>query len=193
MELCDISKLNLTTLFDPARWEKQPMAKHGWDSPWLTDHHSLTARLKSNCSQTFKVDVLTHEFILAPSYLLRPLELTSGERVLRREVLLCDGAEPLVYACSLLPECALIDAYAELRTLGSRPLGHWLFSEPVLCRSAMQFASFDIKELPAKVASNEANTDSLVSARKTYFLGAEKPFLVSEFFLPVLEAKVVQE
>ncbi|TXH68324.1 MAG: chorismate lyase [Thiothrix sp.] len=171
-----------------ATWQATPPQTASWQLHWLLASGSLTQRLQQVCQQEFKVQVLKHEFITAPEFVCEDLVIQPTALVLQREVLLCDGDEPLVFACSLLPEAALHGRYQELRALGSRPLGHWIFSEPVLKRQTLLFA-----ELPhqAQVFQNLNFTlESSLLGRKTLFVGADKPLLVSEFFLPALQQRV---
>lgn len=173
-------------LFTP-HWQVMPPATASWQTPWLVATGSLTQRLQQVCQRDFKVQVLKHEFIAAPEFACEDLVIQPKEPVLQREVLLCDGEEPLVFACSLLPEAALQERYQELRELGSRPLGHWIFSEPILKRQTMLFA-----ELPSRAAlfqNLNKLTEASLLGRKTLFVGANKPLLVSEFFLPALKTR----
>lgn len=170
-----------------ATWQDLPPQTATWQMPWLLAAGSLTERLQQVCQHAFKVQVLKHEFIAAPAWVCEDLAIQPAEQVLQREVLLCDADEPLVFAYSLLPATALQGRYQELRTLGSRPLGHWIFSEPVLKRQTMLFA-----ELPsqARLFSNlNISTETSLLGRKTLFVGADKPLLVSEFFLPALKKR----
>lgn len=172
-------------------WQTLPPKTLTWQTPWLLATGSLTQRLQQVCQQEFKVQVLKHEFIAAPEFICEDLNVRPKDQVLQREVLLCDGEEPLVFACSLLPEAALQGRYQALKELGSRPLGHWIFSEPVLKRQTMLFT-----ELPSRATLfQNLNTPSAISpsmslwGRKTLFVGAAKPLLVSEFFLPALKRR----
>ncbi|WP_298610104.1 chorismate lyase [uncultured Thiothrix sp.] len=169
-----------------SNWQAIPPATASWQLPWLLAPGSLTQRLQQVCQQVFKVEVLKHEFIPAPEFICEDLVIQPKQQVLQREVLLCDGEEPLVFAYSLLPEAALHGRYQELRELGSRPLGHWIFSEPVLKRQIMLFAELSSR---ARLFQNlNLPTETRLLGRKTLFVGADKPLLVSEFFLPALQA-----
>lgn len=170
-----------------AHWQTTLPLTASWQTPWLLAAGSLTQRLQQVCQQAFRVQVLKHEFIPAPEFICEDLSIQPNEQVLQREVLLCDGDEPLVFACSLLPEAALQGRYQELRKLGSRPLGHWIFSEPVLQRQTMLFAELSSRAALFQNLSNSAEASLL--GRKTLFVGADKPLLVSEFFLPALKAR----
>lgn len=168
-------------------WQATMPQSATWQAPWLLATGSLTQRLQQVCRNEFKVMVLKHEFILAPDFICAELVMQPQERVLQREVLLCDGDQPLVFACSLLPEAALHGRYQALRELGSRPLGHWIFSEPVLNRKTLLFAALSSKA--ALFQNLSMSTETLLLGRKTLFVGADKPFLVSEFFLPALQTQ----
>ena len=157
-----------------------------WLITWLNEPNSMTERVKSLCTHDFRVEVLRHE--LVENQQLRPeLQLVQNELVLQREVLLCDGDTPLIFAYSLLPEIALNGLYAELRKLGSRPLGHWLFTEPVLKRYSVQTAALTTQETLFQKVRNITQLPPSIWGRKALFSGAAKPLLVSEFFLPHLQ------
>ncbi len=146
----------------------------------------MTERVKSLCTHDFRVEVLRHE--LVENQQLQPeLQLVQNELVLQREVLLCDGDTPLIFAYSLLPEAALHGRYAELRELGSRPLGHWLFTEPVLKRHTVEIAALATQEKLFDQVREITTLPTLLWGRKALFSGAAKPLLVSEFFLPALQ------
>nr|CAA6809951.1 MAG: Chorismate--pyruvate lyase (EC [uncultured Thiotrichaceae bacterium] len=164
--------------------EEQQETDH-WVNYWLQDQGSLTKSIQQVCSQAFNVKVLIHHFITAPDCALESMQLAKNDRVLHREVVLCDGNETLVFACSLLPEKALQGRFEALYDMGSRPLGHWLFKEPALKRANMQFTQLQGNNpLFERLDGHENKT---ITGRKTLFTGAESPFLVSEFFLPGLK------
>lgn len=173
-------------LFTP-HWQTTLPASASWQTSWLLATGSLTQSLQQVCQRGFKVQVLKHEFITAPAFACEDLVIQPKEPVLQREVLLCDGEEPLVFACSLLPEAALQGRYQELRELGSRPLGHWIFSEPVLKRQTMLFT--ELSSQAALFQNLNQLTEMSLLGRKTLFVGADKPLLVSEFFLPALKVR----
>ncbi|MFZ1389355.1 MAG: chorismate lyase [Thiolinea sp.] len=170
-----------------AAWQTQLPASASWQTPWLLAAGSLTQGLQQVCRAEFQVKVLKHEFMPAPEFICADLHMQPNESVLQRAVVLCDGDEPLVFASSLLPEAALTGRYQELRELGSRPLGHWIFSEPVLKRQSMLFAELPMSNALFKSLTMQTATSLL--GRKTLFVGADKPFLVSEFFLPALQSR----
>jgi chorismate--pyruvate lyase len=158
-----------------------------WQYSWLISQGSLTQRLQGVCRADFNVEVLQHTLVTATSQACQALSLPAGAKVLHREVLLCDGETPLVFACSILPEQALTGRYAELIELGSRPLGHWIFAEPVLHREVMSYRKLDGTDALFGLMKHKTDLPNKVYGRKTLFTGADKPFLVSEFFLPNLQ------
>lgn len=164
-----------------------PTLAPDWMQPWLLVQGSLTEQLQAICHSTFNVKVLKHEFVPCTPDMSHALGIFAYDAVLQREVLLCDGDTPLVFASSVLPEASLVNQYAELRELGSRPLGHWLFAEPVLKRALMYYA-----ELPSTLslfahAPEALKSTSTFWGRQTLFTGTLHPLVVSEFFLPTLQ------
>lgn len=177
------------TLFGKHWRNTIPPETDHWLSYWLDAPGSLTKSIQQVCTKAFRVKVLLHEFSDTPTAAPDTLQLAAGDRVLHREVLLCDAEVPLVFACSLLPEKALHGRFAALKDMGSRPLGHWIFQEPVLQRSEMQFTALAGND-PLFARLEQLQT-GIIYGRKTLFSGAAQPFLVSEFFLPALRNKVL--
>lgn len=171
-------------------WQELPATDcndFGWLKPWINDKGSLTEKLRSICIGELRVEVLHHTFVASTEKAADALSITTGDSVLHREVMLCDDKTPLVFASSLLPESALVGRFEELRQLGSRPLGHWIFSEPILTRAEMLTI-----ELPSDAhlftrLAAKPRRPQIICGRKTLFTGPAKPFLVSEFFLPDLQ------
>ena len=150
---------------------------------WLVSQGSLTEKLKATCQNSFKVELLHQTLCFATEAAANALAIDEGSALLHREVLLKDGNKPLVFACSLLPEVALVGRFEELRQLDERPLGHWVFAEPALQRSRMEFAEIAADDpLFVRIPAQQQD-DELIWGRVTYFSGAVAPLLVSEFFL----------
>ncbi len=179
----DIAASTWQSLYD-ARWNDKPCAAPAVLQDWLSDQGSLTEKLTSQCKERFRVQLLHQTLAYASLDAARVLGVDEGASLLHREVLLCDGDRPLVFACSLLPELALTGPYEELRQLDERPLGHWIFAEPALQRDSMSYICMDLSS-PLFVRL-ERNTDDLPDylwGRATTFIGAAASLLVSEFFL----------
>jgi chorismate--pyruvate lyase len=101
-----------------------------------------------------------------------------------REVELCCGEQPWVFARSLIPLQSLQGAGRRLQFLGDRPLGSLLFSDPKATRGPMEFARL----LPGhclyeKALANRAQRPAQLWGRRTLFFFAGKPLLVNEVFL----------
>ena len=170
--------------------ERLEFSQETWWHNWIFDKGSLTKSIQQCCKGLFSVEVLTHHFESVADFASAELDISCGETVLHREVLLCDEQEPLVFACSLLPERALCGRYDELRELGTRPLGHWIFTEPVLTRHKMTYTRLMAEDTLFNRIHNDYAFSGALFGRKTLFTGALKPFLVSEFFLPGLQSRI---
>ena len=154
--------------------------------PWLTHRGSLTARLKAHCA-CFQVKVLYQG-------LGRPIEderavlgLRAGERAWIREVLLCDGDVPLVFAHSVLPLTHVRGAWNLFAGLGARPLGETLFTDPRISRRALHFKRLAAQHpLHRRMKSDPKINQphpSRFSARRSIFYRRGRSLLVTEVFL----------
>ncbi len=177
-------------LFSPA-WapiDKNLSNHPNWVQAWLSNRGSLTANINNLIAGEITVKVLRHGFQPAPGNALKTLDVTAEEPVLHREVLLCEGETPLVFACSLIPESVLEGKYSALRDLGNSPLGHWIFQEPALRRTNVHTATLRNTN-PVFMHAPESESTSL-HGRRSCFSGTDKPIIVSEFFLPAMETMV---
>jgi chorismate--pyruvate lyase len=149
---------------------------------WLFATGSLTARLKTHCSE-FRVEVLGQE-IISCSELEANDDIAAGEQVLVREVLLYCDNKPQVFARSLLPLKSLTGEEQNLAQLGEQPLGQVLFNHPDLIRKGIEVACFNqssslftlIKQLGLPIIP--------VWGRRSVFVLNNKPIMVAEVFLP---------
>lgn len=178
----------------PTRW-KTPASYTIEQSilDWLLDPNSLTARLKRHC-QKFHVEVLGQQVEPCATNEAN-YEISVGEDVLVREVLLyCDNV-PQVFARSLLPLASLTGAEKALANLGDQPLGQVIFNDPSLERKNIELAFFDQQSSVAHLAERlgldlALNAAKIMWGRRSTFLLHHKPFIVAEVFLP--EAIVYQ-
>ena len=161
-------------------WSANPPPKSNPHYHLLTSQGSLTELIRSECRHEFSVRVLKHAFLPASDLAAHALGLSAGAPVLYREVLLCDGDQARVFASSILPLSALTGRFAPLRELGARPLGHWIFAEPQLTRRQMHFAECPPDD---NLFGDHCRLSLPASGRRTFFAGAERDFLVNEFFL----------
>lgn len=142
-----------------------------WRS-WVLDRGSLTKRLIKASDGQFKVRILDQHWDYPEVNECLALGMKTGMKALIREVeLLCAG-EVWVRARSIIPYQTLSGEERQLRYLGTRPLGAFLFRSKSMRRKAIQIASF------------RSDEGQIMHARRSVFLLHGKPLLVSELFLP---------
>jgi chorismate--pyruvate lyase len=166
-------------------WHDAPLGAPIGLRPWLLDSGSLTQRIVARCAGFSVRNVAqqrgyghSDEFAL----------LDRRQYSLLRDVSLCCGAVPVVYAHSVLPYMSLTGAWARLRHLGNRPLGTALFVNPLVRREALQFKRLDSRH-PLYVAALRGHVQlpSSLWARRSVFVLASRRILVTEVFLPAIE------
>jgi len=156
-------------LWRPADWilpRPQPALQS-----WLLDPGSLTQRLKEHSDGQFRVRVLEEKWVqrTSPSLLqCFPVHLTRC-RMWSRKVLLQCGDLPWVMAHSLIPVTTMVGELRCLRRLSDRPLGEFLFRDPLLQRSQLEVTRWQG-----------------IYGRRSLFHLQGRPLLVAEFFLPAL-------
>lgn len=150
----------------------------------LLDTGSLTARLKRASGGDFQVQILSQGWGLPELSERRQLGMGDREWGIIREVTLICRGQPWVYARSILPARSLTGHLRRLRGLDSRPLGHILFTDPSLRRIPYQLCRYPASALPA--AAQTEGQDWLWG-RRSCFLLADKPIMVSEIFLPAFQ------
>ncbi|WP_233266357.1 chorismate--pyruvate lyase family protein [Cobetia sp. L2A1] len=172
--------------WQPAAVLKGVMSAGWW--PWLSSRGSLTQRLdtamRASDGVGLRVRLLLQDTGPARCDEARLLGVSGRRHVWRREVALCHGDTPWVIARSL---AALDVAHSHrLSTLGERSLGHWLFRQPDLQRSAI-----DISRAPLCLSSQQslAMVDS-VWMRRSMFSHGRFRVLVQEGFTPAFQAAI---
>jgi len=154
-------------------------------STWLFDASSLTARLIDLCGEDFSVRVIDQQWQKLDVEEATAMSLKNVHSALVRQVLLCCGDKPLVYARTVIPATTIQGAQRRYANMGNRPLGAMLFADRTMRREAVQVAM-----LPATHAANQyTKIDEPVWGRRSVFRVAGKPLLVSEYFLPELLKK----
>ncbi len=149
---------------------------------WLFDASSLTARLVALHGKDFSVRVISQQWQKLDAEEASAMALVGVRSALVRQVLLCAGDRPLVYARTVIPSTTIQGAQRRYANMGNRPLGAMLFADRTMCREAVQVAI-----LPAKHAANHyVKTDEPVWGRRSVFRVTGKPILVCEYFLPAL-------
>lgn len=147
--------------------------------PWLFDASSLTARLIEHCDNNFSVCVISQNWQKLNTDEAAAMTLKHVHSALVRQVLLCRGDERLVYARTVIPKTTIQGAQRRYANMGNRPLGAMLFADRTMRREAVE-----VSMLPAKHAANQyASLKQPIWGRRSVFRVANRPLLVSEYFL----------
>ena len=179
--------------FKPVLHSRQGWIAHSHPIPrplrsWLSDHGSLTQRLKSACT-SFQVVPLTLA-TMRPNpdeYALLGIPPDSWAYV-REVMLLCDGV-PVIFAHSVLPRAALRGGWNGITRLGNRSLGEVLFSDHRITREPLTYRQIRSNHALFRTIAQQLPlaTSSLWARRSLFCLNAH-PLLVSEVFLPRIDA-----
>lgn len=147
---------------------------------WLQDEGSLTRRLTALSADRFAVEVLGEGWQLLRDDECAALGCTAGSEGWVREVLLCGGGTPWVFARSVASRAALQQEPFALESLGRQPLGHLLFSDRAFTRGPIECCHYPAQALPPA-----RQQDGLLGRRSLFVRGA-LGILVAEVFLPAL-------
>lgn len=157
---------------------------------WLYDSASLTLRLQQASDGDFSVRLLSQGWQRPLLSERRALAMGHHEYGMVRQVQLICRGQPWVYARSVIPARTLRGAGRQLMRLGSRPLGAFLFAHRGVVREPMEIASVRPGEMIyADATADLASPQASVWGRRSVFRFAQKPLLVSEFFLPSIPAR----
>jgi len=164
-------------------WRRRPAAGAGRYHEWLIDRGSLTDRIRARC-RTFRVELVFQGKRRAT----RDERLLFGGQAcqtLVREVYLCCGDVPVVFAHSVARCGDLRRAWRGLTRLGTRPLGAALFADPRVRRQALRFRELRARdELNARALAGARGRQPALWARRSLFTLHNSPILVTEIFLP---------
>ena len=164
-------------------WQPAP-AVAGRYRPWLTDAGSLTARVKARCSD-FSVKVLFQGLRRADRDERFVFSHRGRARVLVREVFLCCGEAPVVFAHTVLAPEDLCGTWRAVAKLGNRPLGAALFADPRVHRHPLRSRKMNVHhELRRRLARYGYAAPGALWARRSLFHLHDSPILVTEVFLP---------
>ena len=150
--------------------------------PWLFDASSLTARLVNLCGKDFSVKVISQQWQTIDAEEAAAMSLQDERSAMVRQVFLCCGDRPLVYARTVIPKVTVQGARRRYANMGNRPLGAMLFSDRTMRREEVQVA-----ELPISHETNRyVESDGPVWGRRSVFRVSGRPLMVCEYFLPEL-------
>lgn len=132
---------------------------------WLGECQSMTARFERHCG---KVTIVPPRegFIGVDSLGEELTQLPDCERFWLREVLLCGDNVPWLFGRTLIPETSLTGEEVSLLTLGTVPLGRYLFKAAELTRDFIQVGE-----------------QGELWARRSRLRLSGKPLLLTELFL----------
>lgn len=137
----------------------------------LFDSSSLTAQLIALSDGDFSVQVLWEGWRkVSQQEALLLNSKTNQTTAWCRDVALKVKGEPWVFARTCMPKNSLTGHESQLRNLGNKPLGGFLFNHPHMSRGKMN---------SYRLSSNEL---SLQWARRSVFYLNTKPILVTEAF-----------
>lgn len=154
---------------------------------WLAARGSLTARLRSRCGE-FRVQTLRQQLALPDNDEAALIGLPRRQLALVREVLLhCDG-RPVVFAHSVLAADDVRHPWRFVASLGNRPLGAVLFSDPRIERAPLHFRALDRRHPLYRAAAGRLvqPLPQRLWARRSLFRLHGSPLLVTEVFLPTV-------
>ena len=154
---------------------------------WLSDHGSLTRRLQAGCAR-FRVQPLRVGIARPHPDEVEVLGLRPGMRAYVREVLLLCDDVPVVFAHSVLPCAGLRGGWNGITRLGSRSLGEALFNDHRIERQPLAYKALRRGHpLFDRIAGPHAAAHTLW-ARRSLFCLHRHPLLVTEVFLPAIDA-----
>jgi chorismate--pyruvate lyase len=146
---------------------------------WLLDDGSLTQHL-INTGRSFSVERRRQAWEAPGLDERRLLGMAGRERAVVRQVTLRLDGRAVVYARSVFPIGSLEGPLRRLRSLANQSLGAFLFSYPDMRRSPFEIAYLAGDDPYLPEALHQA---APAWARRSCFLVAGKPLLVSEVFL----------
>lgn len=176
--------LNTHTNTAACDWHTQP-TYYAALNDWLFDQGSLTQRLTQLCRTEFRVKVLAEGWQTLTENECQALNIATHSRGWVREVLLCDGDLPWVFARSVAGQTALTASGFDISQLGTRSLGELLFNNRAFDRAAMYIARMPCQHLPEQT-KHLTQKQNYLWARRSCFQQNELGVLVAEVFLPQL-------
>lgn len=154
---------------------------------WLTSTDSLTRRLQTHNKHGFSVELLGNCWIKALTDEAISLDLPVAEHIYQREVRLMDGNTANVYARTVIPRATYMAMQHRFNSLGNKPLGELLFTDPLVKRGPIEIARLKPGQWLYEMAvlDEDYRPESLWGRRSVFYLSGNK-LLVNEIFLPTL-------
>lgn len=167
-------------------WHSAPLFADPRMRAWLVAPGSLTARITARCGD-FNMHLLRQGRMRVAWEEASLLGLRATEHAYARDVLMCCGADALVYAHSVLRYPDLRGAWRIIAGMGAQPLGNALFADQRIQRGEFSFRRFS-RTHPLYCAAAKAVGKVLppLGARRSLFWSRSAPLLVTEVFLPAI-------
>jgi len=154
---------------------------------WLTDKGSLTRRLQQHNESDFSVQLLGNSWMRPMPDECQLLAIPTSQMAYQREVRLMDGEQANVYARTVIPLDTFQAMKHRFNTLGNKPLGELLFTDPTVKRGPIEIACIKPGQWLYEMALLEENMrPEYLWGRRSYFYLGGKILLVNEIFLPTL-------
>ncbi len=154
---------------------------------WLTATDSLTRRLQAHNQYDFSVELLGNCWIKPLTDEAISLGLSTAEHVYQREVRLMDGDNANVYARTVIPRATYLAMQHHFNSLGNKPLGELLFTDPLVQRGPIEIACLKPDQWLYEMAVLDENyRPEILWGRRSVFYLSGKSLLVNEIFLPTL-------
>lgn len=152
---------------------------------WLQENGSLTRRLKLLCGGEFNVSLQYQRWARPTLNERLRLGIRDRDYAVIREVLLRRQEDVLVVARTVIPRHMLVGRQRHLISLGTKPLGEVIFSEPGLKRSDLEIATLKPQSFQSNLIPAQESNQTIWGRRTCYSIH-RKPILISEIFLPAL-------
>lgn len=154
----------------------------------LSDRGSLTRRLQAQHAD-FRVQLLARGLTLPFHDETEALHVQPTTRAYVRDVLLMGNGQARVFAHSVLPRPSLRGGWNGITRLGNKPLGEALFTNPRIRRLGLTLRRIDARHPLYRAARRYTGlTARYVWARRSVFCLNGQPLLVTEVFLPAIDA-----
>lgn len=166
-------------------WRSSSLFLPGPLRGWLTDPHSLTARIRARCRR-FSVRPLRQGRAPVAADEACLLGIGRGQALVREVLLYADGL-PVVFAHSVASPRDVRGPWRMFAGVGARPLGELLFADARIARSPLAVRRLDVRHpLHRRVRAAGIAVDAPLWARRSLFIRAGRPLLVTEVFLPAI-------
>ena len=152
---------------------------------WLFDEGSLTARIVAACDGPFRVEIVSQGWQCPFANEAKRLGIKQHHRAWIRQVRLCCGDTPWIFARTVIPLKTLTGPQRHLLRLGNKSLGTVLFAAPGMARDGIEVARLHAPHYFYLNATHGlATLPEFIWGRRSVFYLNRKPLLVNEIFLP---------